>query len=263
MSEPPTARPAAIPAGVPRPRSIGPSSRAPAIAAGARDAARTPGGVTGRRSITGALPAGSATSSALAVAGVSGERGRPSSHGTSVAWPEDETGRSSVAPWRSPRPSASGTRIGGGRRAGAPPAPPLEEVVHGEDHDGRRHGVVDVVQRVLPVLPVLARLLADDREEEDPRQAPEEGEDREPPERHPRDAGGQRDERADDREHPREEHGPAAPALEPAVRALEVALLHVELAAVLLEQLHAPEVADGVGDPRAHDVRGHADGHRR
>jgi hypothetical protein len=37
--------------------------------------------------------------------------------------------------------------------------------------------------------------------------------------------------------------------------------LDVQLRAVLLEHVDAPVVAHGVGDPRADDVRQHADGH--
>ena len=62
---------------------------------------------------------------------------------------------------------------------------------------------------------------------------------------------GQRDERADDRQHAGEEDGRVAVALEPAVGPVEVALLDVQLLAVLLEDVHAAEVADPVGDPGA------------
>ena len=42
--------------------------------------------------------------------------------------------------------------------------------------------------------------------------------------------------------------------LEPAVGPLEVPLLHVQLLAVLLQDVHAPVVAHPVGDPGADEV---------
>ena len=88
-----------------------------------------------------------------------------------------------------------------------------------------------------------------------PRQAAQERQDREAPERHPRDAGRQRDERAHDRQHAGEEDGRVAVALEPAVGHLEVVLADVQPLAVLLDEVDAAVVADRVGDPRADDVR--------
>ena len=47
------------------------------------------------------------------------------------------------------------------------------------------------------------------------------------------------------------------------VRTLDVGLLDVDLAAVLLDQLEPPVVADRVGDPGPHHVRHDAHRHRR
>ena len=96
--------------------------------------------------------------------------------------------------------------------------------------------------------------LADEHEHEDPRQAAEERQHAEAQNRHPRDAGRQRDERADDRQHAREEDRRVAVLLEVAVGGVQVRGLDVQLAAVLLEDVDAAVVADGVGDPRADEV---------
>src|SRR3954470_2830339 len=171
--------------------------------------------------------------------------------------PDEETGSSSAGPCRAPRASASPSGSSGVLRrdiAAAPPAPPAhDEQRHGKQ-DGRRHGVVDVVQVVLPLGPVRAHRPADQREHQDPRDAPGERQHREAPEGHPRHAGGQRDERADDRQHPGEEHRRIAVLREPPLGPDEVLRLDVERPPVLLEQLEAPVVADRVRDPRADEV---------
>src|SRR5262245_33053944 len=98
-------------------------------------------------------------------------------------------GSSSVGPWSTPSATAwrswrprSGRRIRGAPAVAV--APPADgEVDRAEDdQDGDR--VVDVVQGVLPVLPVGADLLPDEGQHEDPRHAAREGEDAELPERH-------------------------------------------------------------------------------
>src|SRR5215218_8922699 len=193
-----------------------------------------------------AVPACSATSNALRSSGSSSGYDQPSSHGTSVVCADEETGRSSAGPWSTPSASACESfRVPSGRRrirrGLARALAALAAVAHDQQHDPeddrRDDHVVDVVEAVLPVLPLPADLLADEREQEDPRQAPEDREDREAPERHLRHAGRERDERADDRQHAREEHGRVAVALEPAVRPREMRRLDVQLAAVLLEDV--------------------------
>src|SRR5436190_1668336 len=171
--------------------------------------------------------------------------------------PDEETGSSSAGPCRAPRASASPSGSSGVLRrdiAAAPPAPPAHDEQRHNKQDGRRHGVVDVMQVVLPLGPVRAHRPADQREHQDPRDAPGERQHREAPEGHPRHAGGQRDERADDRQHPGEEHRRIAVLREPPLGPGEMLRLDVERPPVLLEQLDAPVVADRVRDPRADEV---------
>src|SRR4051812_20804077 len=127
-----------------------------------------------------AVPACNATSKALRSSGSRSGYDQPSSHGTSVVWADEETGSSSAGPWSTPRARAwesfscpSGARRirrGLGRAAG-PRAPAADDQEDDPDDDQRDDRVVDVVQAVLPVRPVRAHLLADEREQEDPRQA--------------------------------------------------------------------------------------------
>src|SRR3954452_19565485 len=175
-------------------------------------------------------------------------------------WADDETGSSSAGPWSTPsaiawpRGSLSAGR-GIGRRLGLPsPPPPAEDEVDDADDDGGEHRGGDVPQRVLPFVPARPDLVADKREQEHPRDAAQHGVEREAPERHPGDAGGQRDERPHDRQHAAEEHRPGSPALEPPVGAVDARLAHVQPLAVTLDELDAPEIAHGVGDPRADQV---------
>src|SRR4051794_15083214 len=219
-----------------------------------------------------AVPAGSATSNALRSSASSDGYDQPSSHGTSVVCAEDETGSSSAGPWSTPSASAwESFRLGSsGRRRirrGPARAPALAAPAHHEQHDAdddhRDDRVVDVVQVVLPRLPVRADLLADEREREHPGDAAGEGEEREAPERHPRDAGRQRDERADDRQQAREEDGRVAVTGEPAVGGREVRGPDPDLGAVLLEDVDAPVPAHRVRDPRAGEVAEDAGGGHR
>src|SRR3954454_23212832 len=177
-----------------------------------------------------AVPACSATSNALRSSASRSGYDQPSSHGTSVVCAEEETGSSSAGPWSTPSASAwESFRLGSssprGICRGPARAPALPPAAHHEQHDADDdHGddrVVDVVQVVLPLLPVRADLLADEREREHPGDAPREGEEREAPERHARHAGRQRDERADDRQQAGEEDRRVAVAGEPAVGPLE------------------------------------------
>src|SRR3954468_3989217 len=140
-----------------------------------------------------AVPAWSATSNALRSSGSRSGYDQPSSHGTSVVCADEETGMSSPGPWSRPSASAcqsfrlpSGRRrIGRGlARALAAIAPAAHDEQHDPEDDHRDDRVVDVVQVVLPLLPVRADLVADEREQEDPGQAPGDGEGREAPERH-------------------------------------------------------------------------------
>src|SRR3954447_211055 len=186
-----------------------------------------------------AVPACSAISNALRSSGSRSGYDQPSSHGTSVVWADEETGMSSAGPWSTPSASAwESFRLASDRRrirrglgrALASLAPAAHDQQHDPEDDHRDDRVVDVVQAVLPLLPVGAHLLADEGEQEDPRQAPGDREDREAPERHLRDGRGQRDERADYRQQPREEHGRVAVAGEPAVGPRQVRRLDVQLA---------------------------------
>jgi hypothetical protein len=115
------------------------------------------------------------------------------------------------------------------------------------------------VELVLPVVPVVAGGAADQGQAEHPRDAAEEGEQREPPERHLGDARRQRDEGPDDRQHPAPEDGRLAVLAEPAVGGLEVLGVDVDQP-VLLEQLHATVVADAPAHPGADDVAEDAGG---
>src|SRR3954447_8313808 len=268
----PRASPAAIVAGVPRRCSIGRSKRLPITAGGANDSATswarrrlTPGiSCRSATSSAAAVPACSATSNALRSSPSSSVYGHPRSQGTSVMCADDETGRSSAGPcsapsaieWRRGSGSAGGDI---GRRLGLPASPPpAHDEVDDADDDGGEHRVVDVPEGILPLVPAIAHLVADEREHEHPRDAAEERVEREAPERHPGHAGGQRNEGAHDWQHAAEEDRPAAPALEPAVGAVEARLADVQPFAVLLDQLDPPEVAHGVGDPRADEVAQHA-----
>src|SRR4051812_47756557 len=211
-----------------------------------------------------AVPACSATSNALRSSASRSGYDQPSSHGTSVVCAEEETGSSSAGPWSTPSASAwESFRLGSssgrrGIRRGPARAPALAPTAHHEQHDAdddhRDDRVVDVVQVVLPLLPVRADLLADEREREHPGDAPREGEEREAPERHPRHAGRQRDERADDRQQAGEEDGRVAVANEPAVRGGEVRRPDPDLGAVPLEDVDAPVPAHRVRDPRPGEV---------
>ena len=103
----------------------------------------------------------------------------PSSQGTSVTWPEEEIGSSSAGPCRSP--SATAWRRGSGSSAAASAAG-LRRLRYAPDAGtrcpstiGTRDRVVDVVQVVLPVVPVVAGLLPAEDEHEDPGQRAEEG----------------------------------------------------------------------------------------
>src|SRR3954470_1866062 len=153
-----------------------------------------------------AVPACSATSNALRSSGSSSGYDQPSSHGTSVVCADEETGISSAGPCSTPsasacesfRPPSGRRRIRRGLWRALALAPVAHDQEHDPEDDHRDDRVVDVVQAVLPLLPVRADLLADKREQEDPRQAPGDREDREAPERHLRHARRQRDERADD-----------------------------------------------------------------
>src|SRR5919198_3239776 len=99
-------------------------------------------------------------------------------------------GRSSAGPCR--RPSATACPTGtaspgrdiGPRLGPTPPAPPAHDEVDDADNDGGGHGVVDVAQRVLPLVPLPADLVPDEREHEHPRDAAQERDDAKAPERH-------------------------------------------------------------------------------
>src|SRR3954454_19514870 len=139
-----------------------------------------------------AAPACRAPSSSLRRAGGHDATSHPSSHGIAATWADDDTGASSHPPWINPSATTSGS--------GGTPLAPAHAEPHDEQEDRRDHEVVDVVQVLLPALPVLAGLLADEAEQEHPRRAAGDRQQREAPERHPRDAGRQGDERADDRQ---------------------------------------------------------------
>src|SRR3954469_14730128 len=199
-----------------------------------------------------AVPACSAISNALRSSGSRSGYDQPSSHGTSVVWADEETGMSSAGPWSTPSAIACESfRLASGRRRirrglGRALAPAAHDQQRDPEDDQRDDRIVDVVQAALPLLPVRADLLADERQQEDPRQAAGDREGGEAPERHLRHPGRERDERADDRQHSREEHGRVAVAGEPAVGPLQVRRLDVQLGAVLLEDVDPAEVADRV-----------------
>src|SRR5688500_9743588 len=89
----------------------------------------------------------------------------------------------------------SGALRGFCRRRSAAAA--ADQEIDDADHDPRGDGVVEVVQGILPILPVVTGRLADPREHQDPGDAAGEGEGAEAPERHPGDAGRERYEGAD------------------------------------------------------------------
>src|SRR3954471_13840957 len=219
-----------------------------------------------------AVPACSATSKALRSSASSSGYDQPSSHGTSVVCAEEETGSSSAGPWSTPSASAwKSFRLGSsGRRGicrGPARAPALPPAAHHEQHDAdddhRDDRVVDVVQVVLPLLPVRADLLADEREREHPGDAPREGEEREAPERHPRDARRQRDERAHHRQQAGEEDGRGGGTGGPGGGGGGGRRPYPDLRAVPLEDVDAPVPADRVRDPRAREVAEDAGGRHR
>ena len=205
------------------------------------------------------VPACSSTSSSLRRAG-SSSRCHPSSHGTSATCADDDTGTSSAGPCRAPSSTARAVRTASGHGLdGARPAA-LHDEVDDERHDRDGHGVVDVVQVVLPVLPVVADLLAD-----------------EPRARTPT-AGSP----ATVKSVKRQNGIRATPAgSETKVRTIgsirakktvaspwrsnqrsarrEMARLDVQLAAVLLEHVDAAVVPDRVGDPGPAEVPERAD----
>src|SRR6185295_11058852 len=115
-----------------------------------------------------AVPACSATSKALRSSGSSSGYDQPRSHGTSVVCADELTGSSSAGPWSAPRAIAwesfrlagalRARRIGGGLDRPLAAAPVAHDQEDDADHDERDDGVVDVVQAVLPLLPVRADL---------------------------------------------------------------------------------------------------------
>src|SRR3954463_3765311 len=139
-----------------------------------RSKPRAASATSSRRPISraAAVPACSATSKALRSSASSSGYDQPSSHGTSVVWAEEETGSSSAGPWSTPSARAwesfscpSGARRirRGLGRALAARTPAADDQVDDPDDDQRDDRVVDVVQAVLPVRPVRAHLLADER----------------------------------------------------------------------------------------------------
>src|SRR3954447_4383054 len=157
-----------------------------------KSVAASPTSARSATSSAAAVPACSATSKALRSSPSSSAYSQPASHGTSVTCPDELIGSSSAGPCRSPSATASDAL--GVLRRDIPAAHAPHEQVRDPADDQRGHRIVDVVQGVLPVLPVRSGLLAGEREEEHPGQAAEHREHREAPEGHPRGAGGQRDE---------------------------------------------------------------------
>src|SRR5687767_10461071 len=210
MATDPATNPAAVAPGVPR-ASIRRSRARPAIAGGTNDrpttAARRASNAPSSAAIScrkpsssaAAVPACSATSKLLRASASSSYHGQPASHGTSEMWAELETGSSSVGPWMTPsaaaRPGlssraagAAGTRsplrLGRRCRWRLPGPAALDEPVDDAEKDRGEHDVVAVVEVIAPLLPVVADLLADEPEHQDPRHAAGQGEPGEPPERH-------------------------------------------------------------------------------
>ena len=137
-----------------------------------------------------------------------------------------------------------------------PRAPAPDDEPDDAEDDGRQHGVVQVVQLVLDALPVVAHRAADERQRGDPGQAADEGEHQEAPEGHAGDARGQGDEGAGDGQAAGQEHGPVAPAAEPAVGRVQALGGDVQPAPAQ-EPLPALGPAHPVGDGRAHQVAPH------
>src|SRR5713101_6979512 len=73
------------------------------------------------------------------------------------------------------------------------------------EHEERGDEVVEALERLLEIEPVIAEDHAAPDEQHDPRDGTEDREHDETPQRHARDTRGDRDERADDGKHAREE----------------------------------------------------------
>src|SRR5215211_4282305 len=130
-----------------------------------------------------------------------------------------------------------------------------------DDRDGDRH--VGIAEDMVEVLPARAESPACAREGE----APDRRADGRPQdvtaERHLEDAGRDRDERARDGRDAPDEDRPVAPAVEPALGALEPRGSEVEPPAVALQERPAAVVADRpAGDPTDEVAHGPGDGDR-
>src|SRR4051794_37564643 len=127
-----------------------------------------------------------------------------------------------------------------------------------EDRDRDRH--VGVAEGVVEVLPARAEPPACAREGEAPQRGAERGPENVAAQRHLEDARRDRDERTGDRRDAPDEDGPVAPAVEPALGALEARGRKVEPTAAALQERPAAvepdrpagdtadQVADGPGD---------------
>src|SRR5438270_5888741 len=132
-------------------------------------------------------------------------------------------------------------------------APAQHEPCRGSD-DGERDRVVDEPEVAVKALPASADRPPDAGEREAPDRRPEERRDRVRREPHPEDTGGDRDERANDGGDPPDEDGPVAPAVEPALGAVELLGREVEEAPASLEQRPAAVGADPPAGDRADEV---------
>ena len=112
----------------------------------------------------------------------------------------------------------------------------LPRQIRGTCHDRRDDRVVDVVEGVVEVLPLAAERPADPGEGEAPDRGAQQRQQRVAAERRLEDAGRDRHERADDRSEPAEEDRPVVPAVEPALRPVELRLVQVQPAPVALEE---------------------------
>src|SRR5262245_17570181 len=116
---------------------------------------------------------------------------------------------------------------------------------------------LDVAEVVVERLPARAERPARARDPEAPRDRAQHRVEREVAERHAREPRRDRDERAHDGGHAAEEDGPVAPAVEPALGAVEVLRPEMEPASVSLDERTPAVEADRPADDRADGLAGY------
>src|SRR5436190_17481049 len=145
--------------------------------------------------------------------------------------------------------SGIGRTPGESRGTQAAVNPERQQHQHEGDDD-----VLDVAEVVMEALVAAPRRPADAREGECPDGRPDRGQDHVATERHLEDPCRDRDEGADHGRHTPDEHREVVPAVEPALRAVEVVAREVEPPSVPLEQRAAAVAADRPADDRPDQI---------